>query len=422
MIFVALLPISQPAVSKHLRLLREAGMVRVTVDAQRRLYSLAPEAFRRHRVLPQAPFRAFWADRMDALETHLDQGSPDAMLDGQTLARFRALKLGTELTLTRRYRQPAAKAVRRSYHPRADRELWMGVTWMGDSCSPGAWDRATLTGSPTPTWPAKGGSSALEPGAPDRTHLVREHTARLHASSGGLDPDREGCTLTLTQTSLRPLRTAPRNGAGWTMLIGQLDAWLAGATFAPAQSWRSLRDRYAEEMGPRAARDGRRFEKDGRPVVQFERVIDLPIPETWAWLTKPEKLARWLGAVEVDLKPGGDFRIGSGTDPAWMNGTIVEVRPPRRLSMIWREPWFTTDEVRLTFDLEDLDGATLLTLTHVFPAGYDPHEYAPGWHEFLDRLDGAIEGRSAPDWSSPEASRPWEKLKAIYAAIEGAEG
>jgi DNA-binding transcriptional ArsR family regulator len=63
--------LSQPGVSKHLRVLREAGLVDVRRDAQRRWYRL--------RALPLAeidswlrPYRRFWADRLDALEQHLD--------------------------------------------------------------------------------------------------------------------------------------------------------------------------------------------------------------------------------------------------------------------------------------------------------------------------------------------------------------
>ena len=62
----------QPTVSKHLRVLREAGFVESTVDAQRRLYRLKPEPFRE---LDDwlAPFRRFWAAHVDALERHLDR-------------------------------------------------------------------------------------------------------------------------------------------------------------------------------------------------------------------------------------------------------------------------------------------------------------------------------------------------------------
>jgi DNA-binding transcriptional ArsR family regulator len=62
----------QPTVSKHLRVLREAGFVESTVDAQRRLYRLKPEP------LQQvddwlAPLRRFWSAHVDALERHLDR-------------------------------------------------------------------------------------------------------------------------------------------------------------------------------------------------------------------------------------------------------------------------------------------------------------------------------------------------------------
>ena len=62
----------QPSVSKHLRVLREAGLVEATVDAQRRLYRLKPESLREvDDWLDQ--FRRFWSSHLDALERHLDK-------------------------------------------------------------------------------------------------------------------------------------------------------------------------------------------------------------------------------------------------------------------------------------------------------------------------------------------------------------
>jgi DNA-binding transcriptional ArsR family regulator len=65
------LRMSQPAVSKHLRVLRDAGLVKVRVDAQRRWYGLDPRPLA---VLDAwlAPYRRYWADRLDDLERHLD--------------------------------------------------------------------------------------------------------------------------------------------------------------------------------------------------------------------------------------------------------------------------------------------------------------------------------------------------------------
>jgi DNA-binding transcriptional ArsR family regulator len=65
------LGLSQPAVSKHLRVLREAGLVEVRGDAQRRLYSVRPEPLRAiYEWL--APYRRMWATSLDELERHLD--------------------------------------------------------------------------------------------------------------------------------------------------------------------------------------------------------------------------------------------------------------------------------------------------------------------------------------------------------------
>jgi DNA-binding transcriptional ArsR family regulator len=68
------LDLSQPAVSKHLRVLREAGLVRVVPDAQRRIYALDPAPLAE---LDEwlAPYRALWNDRLDALGRHLDETS-----------------------------------------------------------------------------------------------------------------------------------------------------------------------------------------------------------------------------------------------------------------------------------------------------------------------------------------------------------
>ena len=66
---------SQPSASKHLRVLREAGLVHVHPDAQRRIYALRP-----HRLAELdawlAPYRRLWEGRLDALEQHLDH-NPD---------------------------------------------------------------------------------------------------------------------------------------------------------------------------------------------------------------------------------------------------------------------------------------------------------------------------------------------------------
>lgn len=66
------LAISQPGVSKHLKLLRDAGLVSVRADGQRRLYRLKPQGLAELEAW-LAPYRRAWAERLDALENHLER-------------------------------------------------------------------------------------------------------------------------------------------------------------------------------------------------------------------------------------------------------------------------------------------------------------------------------------------------------------
>lgn len=74
--------LAQPTVSQHLKVLREAGLVDVRADANRRLYRLRPDALQE---LDQwlEPYRIIWAGRLDDLERHLDDHpDPDAPQEG----------------------------------------------------------------------------------------------------------------------------------------------------------------------------------------------------------------------------------------------------------------------------------------------------------------------------------------------------
>ena len=66
------LDLTQPGVSKHLRVLREAGLVAVRADGRRRLYALRPQPLAEVDAWLE-PYRAFWSDHLDALERHLEE-------------------------------------------------------------------------------------------------------------------------------------------------------------------------------------------------------------------------------------------------------------------------------------------------------------------------------------------------------------
>jgi DNA-binding transcriptional ArsR family regulator len=65
------LTLSQPGVSKHLRVLRDAGLVQVRIEAQRRWYGLRPEPLTEIDVWLE-PYRRLWAQHLDALQQHLE--------------------------------------------------------------------------------------------------------------------------------------------------------------------------------------------------------------------------------------------------------------------------------------------------------------------------------------------------------------
>ena len=69
---VARLDLSQPGVSKHLKVLRQAGLVAARVDGKRRVYALRSEPLAEVDAWLE-PYRAFWSDRLDALERHLEE-------------------------------------------------------------------------------------------------------------------------------------------------------------------------------------------------------------------------------------------------------------------------------------------------------------------------------------------------------------
>ena len=79
----------QPMVSKHLRVLREAGFVESMVDAQRRLYRLKPEPLEEVEAW-LAPFRQLWSAHLDALERHLDHMEESSPTKGTTRRRGRS--------------------------------------------------------------------------------------------------------------------------------------------------------------------------------------------------------------------------------------------------------------------------------------------------------------------------------------------
>jgi uncharacterized protein YndB with AHSA1/START domain len=77
---------------------------------------------------------------------------------------------------------------------------------------------------------------------------------------------------------------------------------------------------------------------DGTGVVRMQDRFDTDIDDLWSALTDPARLARWIGEIEGDLRPGGEFRayfFASGWEGT---GRVDACEPPRRLLVTTREP------------------------------------------------------------------------------------
>ena len=157
-------------------------------------------------------------------------------------------------------------------------------------------------------------------------------------------------------------------------------------------------------------------EMGGRPQVRFERLLRHPVEKVWSALTTPERLADWMGQLDIEPRIGGRYVVTFGMGGSRMEGTITEWDPPRRLKLIWREPWFEGDSCTLAYDIAPADGGARLTLIHSYPPGYDGFEYLPGWHGFLEALGEVLDGGGPIDWTAKLASGDYQASLAAHQA------
>lgn len=135
-------------------------------------------------------------------------------------------------------------------------------------------------------------------------------------------------------------------------------------------------------------------EVDNGYEMRFERHFEQPVEKVWQAITEPEQLAEWIGAAEVDLRPGGRIKIDDAGG-AGIDGEVLEVKEPSLFSFKWdSKEWGDGGPIR--FELtEDEDGGTLLVFTHVAPgAGFEEFrtKTLAGWHYLLALLGSSLAG------------------------------
>jgi uncharacterized protein YndB with AHSA1/START domain len=150
---------------------------------------------------------------------------------------------------------------------------------------------------------------------------------------------------------------------------------------------------------------------DGKAVVRMEDQFSTGIEDLWSALTDPQRLARWIGTVEGDLRLGGEFRAQFTS--TWEGPGRVDVcEPPRRLRLIMSpgQDDQTVIEAELT---PDGDQTRLVVEESGLPVG-NAAGYGAGWQAHIEDLGAYLAGREPADWRTR-----WAELTPAYADRAG---
>jgi len=159
---------------------------------------------------------------------------------------------------------------------------------------------------------------------------------------------------------------------------------------------------------------------DGKGVVRIEDRYDTGIDDLWSAITDPDRLARWYGKVEGDLRLGGEFRIYLEADDIESTGRIEACEPPRRLLVTMRE---TEESYRKGQGAPPFDAVNEATLTAqgdqtnlVLEVKGMPLDriafYGAGWQIHAENLAVYIAGRERGDTEAR-----WDELVPAYQAL-----
>jgi uncharacterized protein YndB with AHSA1/START domain len=156
---------------------------------------------------------------------------------------------------------------------------------------------------------------------------------------------------------------------------------------------------------------------NGKGAVRVQDRYETDIDDLWEALTSPDRLARWYGQVEGDLRQGGRFRLHAEASDLDSEGTIDACEPPRRLVVTAREtdesyqrgqgmpPFDETTEVTLT---ADGDGTVLVIQVQGMPLEAVAF-YGVGWQIHAEHLASYLAGREFGD-----AEARWTELLPTY--------
>jgi uncharacterized protein YndB with AHSA1/START domain len=151
---------------------------------------------------------------------------------------------------------------------------------------------------------------------------------------------------------------------------------------------------------------------DGKGIVRMEDRYDTDIEDLWSALTDPERLARWIGEVEGDLRLGGEFRTHFFASGARSTGRVEACDPPERLLLSTKHvdaSYELVIEATLTAD----GGETILVVEQRGMPLDLLHGYGAGIQIHFEHLAAHIAGRERSD----DVEARWEELVPAYQSL-----
>jgi uncharacterized protein YndB with AHSA1/START domain len=143
-------------------------------------------------------------------------------------------------------------------------------------------------------------------------------------------------------------------------------------------------------------------------TVTFHRRSKHPAERLWSAITEADEIAKWMGSpARVDLRVGGDYIVDfQGEGEGSLDGVIVRVETGRRLGYVWGWSY-------IEWSIEDGPRGCSYTFVQngLADRGEDEEGLPAGWHSFLDRLGGHLDGVYL---SKDHEKQRWESLKPGY--------
>ncbi len=148
------------------------------------------------------------------------------------------------------------------------------------------------------------------------------------------------------------------------------------------------------------------YAEDEAGTVRMEDVFDTDVGDLWAAVTEPDRLARWVGTVEGDLRPGGRFT--ATLTSTWEGPGRVEVCEAPHHLLVTLEPG-SSDETRVEAWLTADGGRTRLVVEERgLPLDRAP-DHGAGWQVHVEDLRAHVEGRATSTWHDR-----WVQLQGDY--------